>query len=473
MAGLRQAAIELAGQFTDGTPDDAPVEPPEVTAAAGRVNAHGPGLTRPARKDYDAIAARIIGQLRAGRPLSRADLSDAAWCLWTTTPALADDPQVLAAYLRLVIRMDQLRPYRSLASSYSLSFERDRPHLALIGRALAANADKAGLPWSLAQQRYALFDAQAVFERLADVTATPAIRPGRRLSDVHLGSLPRDAGLVIALHAQALQQLKAMPNGDALRRLRSVSLWATGEDGSLLDVRLAPLVAEALLLPFRGETPDRDIRDRYLEVALRLLGDPRFEPRAWSGYPTGEAIARRWLGEQCLRMFLDVVGRVQPPEFWQQRRDFWEAIYRASLVDEAWVVFETEGAMTARKVFGEHSAFARFLPSAAGPSGGELGRGVAILMLKIGTLTIADWSHGGPCLIWDSEQETTVPEIYRRAYEASRFRKIAHGPETLESHAAQGIFWHSGTQDFVWQDQIAAFLVARRGIRLSPAAYRG
>jgi hypothetical protein len=472
MVGLRQAAQTLSAAFAEVTPDDVPVELPEVTRAAQRADAHGPGLERPARKDYNAVAHRITGLLTSGRELSRADLRDAAWCIWTTRPALADDPRVLAAYLRLVIRMDQLRPYRSLASSYILGFRPDRPHLALIGRALGANAIKAGLPWSVAHETFALFDSEEVFRRLADITEAPAMRPARRLADLRLGSLPQGTGLEIALHAHALEALKLAPNDDPMKRLRAVTLWATNEDGSLVDPSLATLVAEAMLQPFRGQTPDRDVRDRFVEALFRFLGDPRFDAQKWQGNATGEAIIRRWLGEQSLRMFLDVVGRVHPPEFWQYRRDFWDAVYRASLVDEAWVVFDTEGAITARKTFGDHSAFARFAPTSAGAVGGELGRGVAALMLRIGSLTVIDWSHGGPCLIWDTDVETGAPEIYRRAYEAARFRKITRGPETLESHAAQGIFWHSGTEDFVWQDQIAAYLLARRGLRLSPASYR-
>jgi hypothetical protein len=470
--GLRDVAASLAATFAEATPDDAPVEAPEVVAAAARANAHGPGIERPGSKDYNAIAQRVMSHLTSGRELSRADLRDAAWCIWTTKPALADDSRALAAYLRLVIRMDQIRPYRSLASSYILGFRRDRPHLALIGRALAANAEKAGLPWSIAHETYAIFDPDKVFDTLADVSWTPAIRPGRRLEDLRLGRMPTGAGLEIALHAHALDTLKARPNTDPIQRLRAVSLWATEDNGALADPSLATLVADALLLPFRGQTPDREIRDRYVEAIFRLIGDPRFEPAKWQGNATGEAIVRRWLGEQSLRMFLDVVARVHPPEFWQHRRDFWEAVYRASLVDEAWVVFEADGAIAARKAFGDHASFARFAPSSTGAQGSELGRGVAALMLKIATLMIVDWSHGGPCLIWDTERESGAPDIYRRVYEAARFRKITRGPETLESHAAQGIFWHSGSEDFIWQDQIAAYLLANRDIRLTPASYR-
>ncbi len=472
MAGaLRQAAMRLAASFVD-IPEDIPIELPEVAFAAERANAHGPGIERPTAKNYNVIAERVINYIRAGRELSRADLRDAAWCIWDTTPNLAEDPHVLAAYLRLVIRLDQVRPYRSLASSYILGFHPDRPHLHLIGRALAHFAEKAGLPWSVAQRELAIFDPVGVFDTLANIHGGPAVRPAKRLEELRVGTMPRGAGLEIALHRHALEALRTASNANPLSRLRLVELWATAEDGTLLDPSLTSIATDALLLAFRGETPDRDVRDRVIETAFHLVGDPRFEPHKWQGNVTAELIIRRWLGELSLRMFLDVVSRVSPPEFWQQRRSFWEAVYRASLVDEAWVVLETEGAIFARKTFGEHTAFARFVPTAIGGAGADIGRGVAVLMLKIGTLLIVDWSHGGPCLIWDLERETGAPDIYRRAYEATRFRKIPRGPETIESHAAQGIFWHSGSDQFVWQDQVAGYLQDARGIRLPPQSYR-
>jgi hypothetical protein len=471
IGALRQAALKLASSFVDD-PEEVPTELPEVAFAAERANAHGPGIERPSAKDYDAIAERVIAYLRAGRDLTRADLRDAAWCIWETTPNLSSDAHVLAAYLRLVIRLDQVRPYRSLASSYIIGFRADRPHLHLIGRALAHFADKTGLPWSLAQSHLAIFEPNEVYDKLADIKTSPAMRPAKRLEEMRIGTLPRGAGLEIALHRHALDALRTASNANPLNRLRLVELWATAEDGTLLDPSLTAAAADALLLVFRGETPDREIRDRTIEAAFRLIGDPRFEPHKWQANVTAEAIMRRWLGELSLRIFLDIVGRVSPPEFWQQRRSFWEAVYRASLVDEAWVVLETEGAILARRIFGEHTAFARFVPTAIGAAGGDIGRGVAVLMLKIGSLLVVDWSHGGPCLIWDLDRETNAPDIYRRAYESTRFRKIPHGPETLESHAAQGIFWHSGSDQFVWQDQIATYLQEARGIRLTPQSYR-
>ncbi|MFX8581949.1 hypothetical protein ABTM27_21060, partial [Acinetobacter baumannii] len=79
---------------------------------------------------------------------------------------------------------------------------------------------------------------------------------------LRVGTLPRGAGLEIALHRHALEALRTASNANPLSRLRLVELWATAEDGTLLDPSLTSIATDALLLAFRGETPDRDVRDR-------------------------------------------------------------------------------------------------------------------------------------------------------------------------------------------------------------------
>lgn len=473
MTGLRRAALDLAeAAVAETQPRDIGQPSSDTLCAASRVNPNRPGFEHRTNKNYNAIAHRITECLTNGQYLSRADLHDAGWCVWTTTPALSDDVGILAAYLRQLNGCDRIRPFRSLASSYVAAFHAERPHLAMIAQVLAVKAAMVGRPWSTAQDRFALFDPVAVFSKLGDPTITPSIRPARALADIGLGQLPSGGGLELALHKNGLETLKNQPNADPFHRLRLTLLWATGESGKLLAPSIATSVIEALIGPFRGETPDRSVRDHYVEKITELLGDPRFDHQNWRGNGIAETIVGRWLCEQSLRMYLDIVARIHPPEFWQHRREFWEAIYRASLVDEAWVVLEAEGASAARKIYGDHCVFGRFAPSSKGPNGGELGRGMAALTLKIGTLILVDWSHAGPCLIWDTEVETGAPDVYRRVYDAARFRKLAEGPETLSNHASQGIFWHSGSETYLWQDNIVSYLSRKQDLKNLSATYR-
>ncbi|MDR3497405.1 MAG: EH signature domain-containing protein [Ancalomicrobiaceae bacterium] len=467
--GLRAAARALAGpwRFGEGRPQATAAE-----AAGARVDVVGPGLMRPSPKDYDAIARHIVATVKSGGELSRADLVDAAFCVWTTKPAIAEDQPVLAVYLRAVLRMARLRPFRALASSYILGFRRDRPELAVISRCLATAAATAGPPWSMLDNVYGLFDPAAAIRRLSERAWARGVRPARLLAELRLGRLPRDAGLMVAVHAAGLERCRAADNRDPLDRLEKVALWALDDQAKLVSPVLAPLAIDALLAPFRRETPDRAIRDPFCQFILTHFGDPRLMPGSWPGSALNDAIARRWLSEQSLRMFFEVVARLAQPDHWGERRAFWEAVYRASLVDEAWPVFETQGADMARQIFGAYASFARFQTGSV-PDAADPGPGQAVLMLQIGSLRVVDWSHGGACVIWDSDAEEGAPALARATYEAATFRKPVRGLDTIESHAAQGVFWHSAGADTQWQDRIATYLFDKRGIRLSSLAYRG
>ncbi|MDR3376121.1 MAG: EH signature domain-containing protein [Ancalomicrobiaceae bacterium] len=468
-SGLRAAAQALSGPWRFAEPRSGATA---AEAAGAKVDIVGPGLMRPSPKDYNAIARRILATVRAGGELSRADLVDAAFCLWTTRPAIAEDKAVLAVYLRAVIRMARLRPYRALASSYILFFRRDRPELAVISRCLATAAATAGPPWSMLADVYALFDPDAAIRRLSDRAWARNVRPARLLGELKLGRLPSDAGLIVAVHAAGLERCRAADNRDPLDRLEKVALWALDDHGKLVSPVLAPLAVDALLAPFRRETPDRAIRDPFSRFILAHFGDPRLMPGSWPGSAVNDSIVRRWLSEQSLRMFFEVVARMAQPEHWGERRAFWEAVYRASLVDEAWVVFEGQGAEVARGLFGPDASFARFQTGSV-PDAADPGPGQAVIMLQIGSLRVVDWSHGGACVIWDGAVEDGAPALAQRMYEASAFRKSVRGPDTIESHAAQGVFWHSPGSETQWQDRIAAYLDEKRGIRLATQAYRG
>ena len=463
MTGLRAAARRMADRPLGF---QTRIETVDASDAAARVDAHGPGLhSRPTRA-LDPTAGRIAADLEAGRTLSRADLRDAAWCLWSTKPAIGLDERLFSNYLRAVIRMDRLTPYRALASSYVVEFRRDRSAFQLVARALALNATRAGLPWSALQETLGLFDPETVIRRVLDRAFQRNERPSQVIEALRIGRIPKGAGLITAIHAAGLDRLKAAGNDDPIGRLASVSIWATGSDGRLIAPELAPAITDALLAPFRGETPDQAVRDRYLTFILTLLGDPR-TAQEWIGRSVkNEAIVRRWLTEQTLRMFVEVVAKSAPPEEWAHRRAFWESLYRASMVDDAWVVFDREGASTALRAFGETASFARF------PTLADVPRGAAILMLRIGPFVLIDWSHGGPCCIWDTRTDTAAPQMFLQSYEPQKFRKPTTGPDTWEGHAAEGIFWHSGIADYVWQDSIAAWLKSASSGRLTPAAYR-
>lgn len=77
------------------------------------------------------------------------------------------------------------------------------------------------------------------------------------------------------------------------------------------------------------------------------------------------------------------------------------------------------------------------------------------LLLRIGDLVIADWSHNGTMRFW-RDHSPGVPIFYEQAYVANTLRQGAIHEER-----------HLGA----WQDRASAFIRRHTGIHMSPQDY--
>ena len=431
---------------------------PLVEESAGRISPRDGVDQKRAHKDYDALAHDFRDRLWAASPLSGRELRDAAWCLWATTPALADQAAVLRILLKGIERHERRGPGRVLASSYMVSFDRDRPGIEDVSASLRRIADRLGRPWTGLQRDMNLFHwrdgPQAVARRALDRRTSPTAI----LRDGGLGTLIARSGFAKTCTAAALDQLAGKAHIDADDRLTLVRDLALDDDGRLLFDEHAPLLANALTSPFGDTLPDKKVRDRYLDVLLNLFKDPRLPQHGWTRMPGAAERVRRWLTEQTLRQFLDVVDQVAKERMWKYRRAFWEAVYDQDLISEAWVVFERRGASTARRSFGEKICFAGF--------DGTVQAGHAVLLLRIGRAVVAEWSHDGRCIIWDDAERAAAPKLYQGRYSPNGLR-VPAGP------AGNSVFScvHHGADLYRWQGKVAKKIKEITNTRIPQSAY--
>src|SRR5262249_46073877 len=101
---------------------------------------------------------------------------------------------------------------------------------------------------------------------------------------------------------------------------------------------------------------------------------------------------------------------------------------------------------------------------------GRLGDGNAnhsVLLIRIGDLTFAEWSHNGKLRAWPNDSKN-VPALFRAKYFRSeliasclRFPAPAGRPD-LGPRQDDGLTRHAG----IWQGRVAALLQQHEGIRL-------
>lgn len=421
----------------------------------------------PRDKNYDAISDGLGAMLAQGKSISPRQARDGAWCLWTTRTAIAAKPQTLEPFLSQLRAMRHKGASRALALSYLVSFHQDRPGLDAVAATLRDLVSVAGAPFDTLHKHLLIFHPVEGPRRIGDAAIEKRTSPRHVLEQQGMQmELVLAGGLVEPCTRRVLERAAAdmrLPPGDRIDFIRMIAV----KDGTntLSFPQHKPLVANALLLPYADDRIQKPERDRILNflIAIEGLGDPRTKPGNWVGMSDAAKIAVRWLTEQSLRQFLDVVESVNPNENWPYRRIFWEAVHAALEPGpdnqfQAWVVLDNAGTAVARRQFGKNSPFAQF-------SGGGVQQGHAVLLMRIGKGVCAEWSFSGKCRFWVDAERPGAPRLYEQTYDAE-FLKLGrrYAPILEITH-----YPHTGIS--AWQHQAARQIEKMTGVRLSPKDY--
>lgn len=287
-----------------------------------------------------------------------------------------------------------------------------------------------------------------------------------------VGGLERSSFVEEAFGAACEMVSEGEPNETLLHRLLD---WAVpvgheraAEDrGQDVLVQAFPAkvggLARGLLAPWRSSAskPSAELEARIRNLFLAALGDPRFKKNiGWNRVDDlDRQVFIQWMNAASVRQFFDIVTETMSTDderrMWRYRRKFWTAYLDD--VQDAWVVFGPEGARLARRravETGDESfrKFARFSTSGAQSSH-------AALLLKIGDLVVAEWSHSGKCRMWVSSGRA-IPELYESEYAV---------------HALREGEWetsHHGNEHYSWQFKVASKIRAHTGVSKRQISYR-
>jgi hypothetical protein len=227
-------------------------------------------------------------------------------------------------------------------------------------------------------------------------------------------------------------------------------------------------VARAIVMPFGDRIPGAADRDLILSFLVSRFGDPRVKRAGWIGMDDVAEVLKRWLTEQSLRQFFDVVDRIAPDGAWKYRRAFWKAYHDAGLIQNAWVVFGPDGAAEVRRSFGRDVRFGIF----KGGGRKQVQQGHAVLLLDLGQCVVADWSYNGFCNIWPNSDPDRPKELNAVNYTSDEIRREVPIDRSELNLTRHDIFGHGGSENYVWQNRVAGRLRELVGVRIPQSAYR-
>ena len=278
-------------------------------------------------------------------------------------------------------------------------------------------------------------------------------------------NLPTDAKYIEAAYLLGLKAIRENPSREPDEQLQKIKTWGLRKDGTVAFEQHRGTLVDALVLPFVDPMPPKQARDNYLGFLVSKFGDPRLHSGRWTQMPASGRVVRRWLTDQSLRQFLDVLDDSALEHQWKYRRAFWESVYRKNLIAEAWVIFDKVGAQRAKLIFKTETPFARW------EKGGskQIQSGQACLLLRIGRGIVAEWSHNGRCHIWHDVNDPTAPAMHREFYRSDEVM-IGKGVTQRKGSQRAEIF-HQNSKGYTWQTKIADEIAEMTGIRVHQREY--
>lgn len=399
--------------------------------------------------------------------ISPRDWRYAAECLGMGKPSLIEDEIFLDEYL------EQLRGQRSrlavsrLIRFYLTYFDPSHSGIHKIAAFLKEIVTQWKWSWAKRQDTLGIFDVKTAPENLAKYVMRSTTTPNEAMDEAGFGGSLYGSRLAGYAYMFAARDIYGMliKTPESLPTIKRFTSW--GMNGDRLAIESTPKekasrfafgstpkamtkMAESLLLPWVDQVAPDDVRAFIEAHLLSLLHDLRIDPSRWLDVDEkAKRVMRRWLTRASLEQFLDIVDRTAQSHMWPARRKFWYAFYESKFMLESWVAFAKDGATLARHLASEkeNPAIGNFGVLASG----GVSKDHAVLIMHIGDLVVADWSHSGKCHIW-LPGNVNAPKLYHPTY---------HRDELVNSSDFNKI--HGGN----WQDDVHEFIRRHTGITLT------
>jgi len=421
----------------------------------------------PERAVLEGVRQRLrVASFNGGEHDPR-DLKRAPWILWQGDPPAISFPGLLDRVVGQATRSP--RAFRYLIEGWLRDFAPRATGVMSAGlaiqRLLADSADARMEPWRAASARFRLFDA-------ADGPATLATAILSAPQPVEAACFADEARAVSAylrsVQAELLTRLPAQlerPTAAATQLARGCAFLVNGKGLRFDDSRAA--IAAALCKPWfnTSRTPDIKLQRDVTEFLVAQIGNPQIRPGRWAGAQKESALIRRWLARASLSVFFGLIADYALDRHWKYREAFWSACLSKGAIDDAWLALGTNVHASARARQDLASAFGR-LEAASGDQ--------SVLLLRVGPLIIAEWSHDGSMRAWLADD---APKLGRASYARSDLmRACLPFPSDpirggLSDTATSGLR-HAGSATGVWQRRASQLLARHANVRLQQTDWR-
>lgn len=305
--------------------------------------------------------------------------------------------------------------------------------------------------WHRRVEKYQLLSLEGPRKFARLLTANPHQRT-HLLEDAGLVGDLAQSGFLAEVHDHLAKRLNEHLVAERYEELDS-SLDLLAPDGRLMFPTQAPNVADAILLPFVEVAPPAEVQASIQAFLLTHLKDPRLTQTGWARVtPAAKDVMLRWMVSASLEDFFALIARRAQENHWRYRKAFWSAYLKGGHIAHAWVILGENAELEARR------RWQGAIPAHGRLPGGDPDH--CVLLLQIGTVVIAEWSHNGTCRVW-LHSDRRCPKFYRPQYLHRELRSNA-GYEQQ----------HHGNIHYTWQQKLASVIRHETGISVTQSQYR-
>ena len=371
-----------------------------------------------------ALQDRVASLLRADpkKVLRRSDLRESCKTFLSPPRAPGRDEEVGSPLIAQVRQTERRAALFALLDAYLDGFSAEDEDVVRLAKSLRGLTKtwtwREGDPWPDRISTFSLLNPDTAPKALSKAVLSSDFDVLRVLDAAGLSTEGRrTGGLAEAAFAQSCVNVSGMKADTAIPPQHRLMQWA-GPTGTLRYPRVWPAYANALFKPWSKSEPVKAHKALIMEHAMGYAGDPRINAARWRPVKDdmGDAYDTivRWLTQASVKQFFDIVGQTMTdrPDMWAERRKFWTQYLDADMISAAWVAFGSDGASLANRAATRAndkslSMFGR-LASGAGRSSQH-----AALIMRIGDLTIVEWSHNGKWNIW-GPKDKNPPVLFRQ-----------------------------------------------------------
>lgn len=380
------------------------------------------------------------------------------WIAFGGERPLSDENGFLDKLLEQLRNQNKRSAYRALILAYLRDFDPSKKWVHKVSDQIRKIIRQYNWPWSWRHDEYRLFDPHQAPKRIAEACLELGSSWHDALESLGMGGANISFGMAAHAWVAATDKVKQTLSKSSpdLDIVDTVLDWSVTE-GDLRYQKHRAVLATALLAPWQDHAAPEAIQEKIVSFLLEYYKDPRLpkNSKSWIGVPDDiVSILRKWLSRVALEQFFEVVDQVAQEHMWRFRRAFWLAYYDANVIDDAWVLFGPAAQMYAKRIFGKTQSYGIL------QKGYQVQSDHSVLLMKIGKLTVADWSHNGKCHIW-LDGNRSAPKLYFPRYQR-------HDVVTESDNGGQ--IHHSSTHG-TWQRQVEAYIRKHAGISISEQSY--